>query len=94
VLKQVETVIAEVQSAFMIGIALVHAPAALLSSFTGWVTGLVASLTALPLASEYRISSLLPGIPGSRPGDRNAVRSRCHGWRYRWRDRRIRPGDR
>jgi prophage DNA circulation protein len=62
VLKQVETVIAEVQSAFMIGIALVQAPAALLSSFTGWVTGLVRSLTALPLASEYRLSSLLSGV--------------------------------
>jgi prophage DNA circulation protein len=68
VLKQVETVIAEVQSAFMIGIALVQAPAALLSSFTGSVTGLVGSLTALPLASEYSLSSLLPGIPGSSPG--------------------------
>jgi hypothetical protein len=62
VLRQVETVIVEVQSAFMVGIALVQAPAALLSSFTGWVTGLFGSLTALPLASEYRISSLLPEI--------------------------------
>jgi hypothetical protein len=41
---------------------------ALLSSFTGWVAGLVGSLTALPLASEYSLSSLLPGIPGSSPG--------------------------
>ncbi len=64
VLKQVESVIAEVQSAFMIGIALIQAPAALLSSFTGWVTGLVGSLTALPLASTYSLSSLLPGIVG------------------------------
>jgi prophage DNA circulation protein len=37
VLKQVESVIAEVQSAFTIGIAIIGAPAALLSSFTGWL---------------------------------------------------------
>jgi hypothetical protein len=54
-LKQVQTVIAEVQSAFMIRTAL-------LSSFTGWCTGLAGSLTALPLASEYSLASLLPGI--------------------------------
>ncbi|HUB49344.1 MAG TPA: DNA circularization N-terminal domain-containing protein [Acetobacteraceae bacterium] len=60
VLRQVEIVIAEVQSAFMIGVALVQAPAALIS--VGWCTGLVGSLTALPLASEYSLASLLPGI--------------------------------
>lgn len=54
VLRQVETVVAEIQSAFTIGIALVQAPAARISAFTGWCTGLVGSLTALPLASEYQ----------------------------------------
>jgi hypothetical protein len=67
VLKQVESVVAEVQSAFTIGIALIGAPAALLSSFTGWLTSLVGSLTALPLASTYSLASLLPGILGSTP---------------------------
>lgn len=62
VLRQVETVIAEVQSVSTIGVALTQAPAALISSFTGWCTGLVGSLTALPLASEYSLALLLPGI--------------------------------
>ena len=65
VLRQVESVIAEVQSAFTIGIALIGAPAALLSSFVGALTGLVGSLSALPLASEYSLASLLPGIVGT-----------------------------
>ena len=52
VLRQVEGVIAEVQSAFTIGIALTQAPTALISAFVGWCTGLVDSLTALPQASE------------------------------------------
>src|SRR5689334_894012 len=62
VLKRVESVVPEVQSAFTIGIAIIGAPAALLSSFTGWLTGLVGSLTALPLASTYSLASLSPGI--------------------------------
>jgi hypothetical protein len=53
-----------VQSAFTVGIALIGAPAALLSSFVGALSNLVGSLTALPLASEYSLSSLLPGIVG------------------------------
>ena len=74
VLNQVESVIAEVQSAFTIGIALVQAPAVLVSAFAGWCSGLVGSLTALPLASEYSLASLLPGIvatptdPGATAG--------------------------
>lgn len=74
VLRQMETVVDEVQSAFMIGVALTQAPAALISAFTGWCTGLVGSLTALPLASEYSLASLLPGIvatptdPGATAG--------------------------
>ena len=72
VLKQVESVIAEVQSAFTIGIAIIGAPAALLSSFTGWLIGLVGSLTALPLASTYSLASLLPGIVGM-PTDPDAT---------------------
>jgi prophage DNA circulation protein len=67
VLKQVESVIAEVQSAFTVGIAIIGAPTALLSAFTGWLTGLVGSLTALPLASTYSLASLLPGIVGMPP---------------------------
>ena len=64
VVKQVENVIAKVQSAFTTGIAIIGAPAALLSSFTGRLTGLVGSLTARPLASTYGLASLLPGIVG------------------------------
>jgi prophage DNA circulation protein len=62
VLKQVESVVAEVQSAFTNGIAIIGARATLLSSFTGWLAGLVGSLTALPLASTYSLASLLPGV--------------------------------
>jgi hypothetical protein len=59
VLKRMESVFAEVQSAFTIGIAIIGAPAALLSSFTGWLNGLVGSLTALPLASTYSLAQLI-----------------------------------
>ena len=87
-LKQVENVIAEVQSAFTIGIAIIGAPAALLSSFTGWLTGLIGSLTALPLASTYSLASLLPGIVGM-PTDPD-----CHGRRNSRRYGRLFAGDR